>query len=515
MEIEKKYKWKYNYYIIWAPKKGIFWAERGVIHMDTKKLHKSNLIVIWVGVVVMTAMTCLSYAGYPFMMIGGSLSMIISGIIGVILYLSNANDFVKAMGILLVPSVATFIYSYVTEGSAVSFLANYLFAAMCSLYFEEKYLKVYMSIMTVASVICCAVAPWIIDGANGTLNGAVIKSAMLVFVEVTLILTVRRGRLFINHAEDSLEIVKENERAANGIAMNLNSAITDCKTGVNQLVEQANSVSESASQMGKVVESTTNATIAFSEKISSANEQVDRNYEMAQNLESSFKQVRKSVDDGDTEAKNFQNDLGAMVSVVGSAREATDGLLSEMTKITSILEEINSIASQTNLLSLNASIEAARAGEHGRGFAVVADEIRLLAEQSSQAADNIKGILDGLTETTGDVSEKINAGAKAAQEGVEKMVGLLEVFEGIRQSTGEAQDVVQQEYEVIENIRQVFGQIQGEIETLVATNEENSAMIQSIAESIMAQHDSVGDVKEEIVGIAGLSDELKAKFGAE
>ena len=236
---------------------------------------------------------------------------------------------------------------------------------------------------------------------------------------------------------------------------------------------------------------------------------------MAQNLEASFAQVRRSVDDGDSEAKNFQEDLGEMVSVVGSAREATDGLLAEMSKITSILEEINAIASQTNLLSLNASIEAARAGEHGRGFAVVADEIRLLAEQSSQAADNIKGILEGLTTTTGDVSNKINAGAQAAQEGVEKMVGLLEVFDGIRHSTTDAQDVVKQEYEVIENIRHVFGEIQGEIETLVATNEENSAMIQSIAESIMAQHDSVGDVKEEIMGIAGLSDDLKQQFAAD
>ena len=432
-----------------------------------------------------------------------------------ILYKSPANDFVKAMGILLVPSVATFIYSFVTEGSAVSYLANYLFAAMCAIYFEERYLKIYMIVMAVLSVISIVVNPCIIDGQGGTLNGAIIKAAMLVFVEVSLILAVKRGKAFIDRANEALDTVKENEKAATGIAVNLNTAITDCKEGMNTLVEQANSVSESAGQMGKVVESTTNATIAFSEKISSANEQVDRNYEMAQNLEKSFAQVRSSVDDGDTEAKNFQNDLGEMVAVVGSAREATDGLLGEMTKITSILEEINSIASQTNLLSLNASIEAARAGEHGRGFAVVADEIRLLAEQSSQAADNIKGILDGLTATTGDVSEKINAGAKAAQEGVEKMVGLLEVFEGIRVSTGDAQDVVKQEYEVIENIRQVFHDIQGEIETLVATNEENSAMIQSIAESIMAQHDSVGDVKDEIVGIAGLSDALKQQFNSE
>ena len=64
-------------------------------------------------------------------------------------------------------------------------------------------------------------------------------------------------------------------------------------------------------------------------------------------------------------------------------------LMNEMSKITSILEEINAIAAQTNLLSLNASIEAKEPVNMVKGFAVVADEIRHLSEQSSEVADNI------------------------------------------------------------------------------------------------------------------------------
>lgn len=474
------------------------------------KLHKGNLIVILVGVVVMTLMTFAAY-GVCADAFKGSGIMWGAGLISVIAYFACQKDIVKALIILGGPSFATLIYSYVLGGSSVSFLACYLFLAMTTIYFEERYIKFYMIIVGVPSLV--SLVEWkIIDGYNGSQMGAITKFLFFLFIGWSLYLAVKRGRAFIVRSEDTLRVVEENGHAANKISKELNTAITYSRSRVHELATQAKGVSEAAGQMGSVVESTTHATVNVSEKIASATEEINRNYKMAQALETSFGEVTKSVDEGNAEATDVRENLGEMSKTVAGAQGAMDTLLEEMGRITGILEEIDAIAKQTNLLSLNASIEAARAGEHGRGFAVVADEIRQLAEQSAQAADNINTIISGLSGTTHDVSEKINAGAQAAADGVEKMGGLLEVFEGIQGSTSQAKDVVQQQYEVIEVVKRDFEEIMGEIETLVATTEENTAMIQNITDTIDRQHDAVDDVEKEIIDIAGISNTLKEQF---
>lgn len=477
---------------------------------NTRKIHKSNLMVILVGVVVMSLMTVFSY-GFVLDALKGSAIMWAAGILAIISYYGIKNDMTKAILILAFPSLSTLVYSYVLGGSSVSFLACYLFLAMTTVYFEEKYIKTFMIVVSVPSVISL-VDYKIIDGYNGTFSGAVVKFLFFLFIGWSLYLAVKRGKSYILRSEETLRVVEENGQVANDISNNLNDAISNSRNRVHELAAQAQDVSEAAGQMGTVVESTTHATVTVSEKIANATEEIDRNYEMAQTLEQSFGEVSKSVNEGNTEATNVRQNLDEMSKTVSGAQGAMDTLLEEMSRITGILEEIDAIAKQTNLLSLNASIEAARAGEHGRGFAVVADEIRQLAEQSAAAAENINKIIAGLSGTTQDVSEKINAGAQAAADGVEKMGGLLEVFEGIQDSTKDAKGIVQQQYEVIEVVKRDFGEILGEIETLVATTEENTAMIQNITDTIERQHDAVDDVEKDIIDIAGISDDLKAQF---
>jgi methyl-accepting chemotaxis protein len=92
--------------------------------------------------------------------------------------------------------------------------------------------------------------------------------------------------------------------------------------------------------------------------------------------------------------------LGSAREVIGASEQNVRRVNEASSLVHGFVKAIERIASQTNLLALNAAIEAARAGAHGRGFAVVAEEVRALAEESRNAAEQVRGIVDGIIHET-------------------------------------------------------------------------------------------------------------------
>jgi methyl-accepting chemotaxis protein len=110
-----------------------------------------------------------------------------------------------------------------------------------------------------------------------------------------------------------------------------------------------------------------------------------------------------AIGDGITSMSTLTDSAKQTSEITGNVIRAIEALAEKSRSIVQIVESINSIARETNLLSLNASIEAARAGESGKGFVVVAEHIRQLADQSAASASEIQKIINDIIQNTSDV----------------------------------------------------------------------------------------------------------------
>ena len=166
-------------------------------------------------------------------------------------------------------------------------------------------------------------------------------------------------------------------------------------------------------------------------------------------------------------AESSQSEMSSMVSIMERISETSS-------MIESIIGEIEDIASQTNLLSLNAAIEAARAGDAGKGFAVVAEQIRNLAEQSARAAVNTRELIEGSV-------NEIDAGTKAALKTAEVLEGVVASVKDIATSSKELSENIKVQVESIEQANEGILRISEVVQNNSATAEEASATSEELS----------------------------------
>ncbi len=479
--------------------------------MTIAKINKTNLIIIWIAIVSLIGLAFANFGGSQTTMIETAV-MLTCGAISSVAYCIKMSDVKKGLLLVMPAAIGTLVFSWLSGGNGVAFFADFVLLAMISTYFIKK-LVLYFSIPFISiSVIALLVDARIIDGKTGSFGGGMTKIALFIITAVLIYNCVKRGSGIVDETTDTLKLVQNNAKVADDIAQQLNDAIVNSQDVVQVLVEGSKKVGSSTGKMDKLIETTTSAASEVVVSVDNVNKEVDDNETLAQQMEEGFADVLDAVNSGTgtvVTAKEFISDMEATVS---GAKTSTESLLDEMSRITSILDQINSIASKTNLLSLNASIEAARAGEQGRGFAVVADEIRQLSEQSAAASNNIAGILAQLKDRINDVAKEITAGAEAAGSSVEKVEDILNVFEKITSSTGTAKEKVDREYAIIENIRKQFEQIKKNMEAMISVTEDNAGTIKEIAGTVSDQDDAIRNISSEMDKIVELSEELKTQF---
>jgi methyl-accepting chemotaxis protein len=318
-------------------------------------------------------------------------------------------------------------------------------------------------------------------------------------------------------------------------------------------LQQSDSIAQtstSVSLMNRVIEGVADGTQAQTDainkasliatRISSAIEQVASN---AQVVTHDSEEAARHSRDGAQTVKDTISGMEAIRNKVNLSVDKVQEMGSRSGEIGVIVETIEDIASQTNLLALNAAIEAARAGEQGKGFAVVADEVRKLAERSSLATKEIGSLIKGIQNTVSEAitamkesAAEVEAGVTRANRAGKALDSILVVAESVYKQAEDAGEaaarvsaaamemveavdavaaVIEENSAAMEAMSASSVELKESVETTSSTSAENSAAVEETSaatEEVLAQVEQVSSSAAALMQMAQGLQKVVAQF---
>ena len=284
------------------------------------------------------------------------------------------------------------------------------------------------------------------------------------------------------------DVFQSVEDTTNGV----NDAIADMAQGAMTQAESTEDATKHVSEMGDNIHTTTNY-------VESLNKQAG---EMA----ISSKEALETIQALGQINIQTREQIEIIYKQTGTTNESVQ-------KIKQATELINSIAEETNLLSLNASIEAARAGEAGRGFAVVADQISKLADQSSESAHQIEEVVRTLLENSDKEVEIMSQVKEVIGQESSELERTQQIFASVYEGIGASIDAVRNIAEKAESLDTSRANVIDIVSTLSSIAEENAASTEQTSASTAELNSTIYGITSDMDRLKSAVEELSAQMG--
>ena len=279
------------------------------------------------------------------------------------------------------------------------------------------------------------------------------------------------------------------------LAYALQDMIKQMRNMVNMVAQKAVSVAGSAEELNASAQQTStnaNETAATMSQIAMAISQVASN---VQDISVAAVSTNENASGGKEGAVRVNQQMEVISHSSVEVSKGINGLNKKSQEINQIVGLITNIAAQTNMLALNAAIEAGRAGEQGRGFAVVAEEVRKLAEQSSQAAAEIKQLIAAIQKESNQAVESMQESSKQVDAGIRIVDEVNQAFNQIINAVETLGQQIQEAASAVEQTNAGVQEVAANTEEQTAAMEEVSALADNLSSLAAELNDLVGRFK--------------------